>query len=145
MLPSLPNIESDKLSQLVYALAIDGWPNDQICVAASITPQRVEAVIRAIRATGVELNRPSTRTEKLLRLCWIGHIVSGNLRKQMEIVERPQTATDAADRVGKQVGRSAEWVIAVSLWYRQGVATPRAELGGKIDETIDALKVFGDE
>ena len=55
-MPSLPNIESDKLSQLVYALAIDGWPNDQICVAASITPQRVEAVIRAIRATGVELD-----------------------------------------------------------------------------------------
>lgn len=140
MLAPLPDIEADGLSQLVCALALDGWPNDQICIAARITPQKVESTIRAIRATGVVLDRPSVRTETLLRLCWIGHIVSGNLRKQVahyEALEHPQPTVVAARRVGKDIGRSAEWVNAVALWYRKGVASARAELGGKVDETIE--------
>ena len=140
MLPPLPDIETDGLSQLVLALAIDGWPNDQISAAAGIPPQKVENALRVIRARGVTIGRAAMNSERFFRLCWLGHIVAGNLKKQLAYYEglgHPQPAVVATRRVGEMFGRSAEWVNAVANWHRQGIAAAKAELGRKDNDDDD--------
>lgn len=144
MLTEQQPIEASDFSKLVYELALDMVPNVHIADILGATVRKVEAALSDVRKRGYKVERVSLNVDHMHELFGIAAVISANLRKMTafyESIDHPKPAMVAARRIGKEIGRSGEWVNAMALWHRKAVDIARVRLGGNsIDATIAELQ-----